>query len=396
MLDDVDGLDELLRRHLSVAGFTSPVVLQTRRRATSVGLSDERAAGLGSRLLGESNRARQASDRVVFLDVETTGLNAGAGTLIFLIGLAYMVDSHVVVEQFFLHEPAAEPFLLRKLSDRLREFEVMVTFNGKSFDLPMVVGRFALHRLAAPLPPMHLDLLHPCRRIWGRRLGQTTLGALEARILGVTRDRDVPGAEVPRRYFEFLRSRDVAPMTAVLLHNQADLLAMIGLAERIEFFLADVRRAEASGSSDLLGLGTLCELRGLIEEAKQCYSTALVGATSMERAEALHRLAALVDQDVDLARVVDLLMAVANYPFERALPASIQLAKIFEHRTREHVRALAYANRALALTDSSSPQRKAGLTSSLGRRIARLERKIDRSTVDQEARLVAGLVTNSV
>jgi hypothetical protein len=89
-------------------------------------------------------------------------------------------------------------------------------------------------------------------------------------------------------------------------------------------------------------------------------------------------------------------MAVANYPFERALPASIQLAKIFEHRTREHVRALAYANRALALTDSSSPQRKAGLTSSLGRRIARLERKIDRSTVDQEARLVAGLVTNSV
>jgi len=252
----------------------------------------------------------------------------------------------------------------------------MITFNGKSFDAPMLVGRYNLHRLVDPLPAGHVDLLHPSRRIWSRRLGRTTLGALEARILGVTRQNDLPGAEIPALYFDYLRGGSPDAMEAVLSHNRDDLVAMIRLTELIGLLLGDPRLAESSNPSDLLGLGTLFESLGQQEGARNCYTAALVEAGAAERAEALFRIATLMDRVVDLERVIDLFVAVANFPYERALTASIELAKIYEHRKRDHQHALTYAERALTLMDRSPTNRKTGLSQSLSRRIARLQRKV--------------------
>lgn len=381
-MDATDNLAERLAGLIASADLISPVVVEYRRAAISLGLTTTGPLTHLLRMLSGRSADRARPDRAVFLDIETTGLNAGAGTLVFLVGLAFVEGTDVVVEQYFLHEPAAEPALLGQLARRLSDFRSMVTFNGKSFDAPLLIGRYDLHRLADPLPGAHVDLLHPSRRIWGRRLGHSTLGALEARILGVTRDRDVPGAEVPRLYFDFIRGGSVAAMASVLSHNRDDLLAMVALAERLDLLLGDPRRAESSGSSDLLGLGMLFESVHQRGEARHCYAAALVGATTAERGEALFRLASLVDKVADLERAIDLFTMVANYSFERAVLASIELAKIYEHRTGDHDQALAYAERALALLATASPKRRAGLSSSLTRRIARLQRKVNARSSD--------------
>jgi hypothetical protein len=314
-----------------------------------------------------------------YLDVESTGLNAGAGTIVFLVGLAQVVDGECIVQQFFLRDPADEPDLLAQIASALRPYSALITFNGKRFDAPLLGGRYTLHRAADPLPAEHLDLLPPSRRIWGRRLGQTSLTALESRILGIVRGPDVPGRDIPRRYFEYVRDGKSEAIIPVLAHNRHDLLAMVLLAGRIAALLAEPGRATGTAPSDLVGLGGLLEASGRADGARQCYQAALAGSSALDRAEALFRLATLTDKSTELERVVELLEVVAGYTVDRAVPASIELAKIFEHRTREPERALTYARRAFRLLRERPAPTTAITLPEVSHRIARLERKVQAS-----------------
>src|SRR5262245_37624557 len=167
--------------------------------------------------------------RIVFFDLETTGLSGGAGTLPFLAGCGWFEGEAFRVRQFFLSSPAGERAMLAALAQIFDEASLLVTYNGRTFDLPLMATRWAFHRTAAPTDALpHFDMLPPARRLWGRRELKgsdietdaaepvsCSLSALERSVLGFHRMGDVPGFEIPARYFHFLRTGDGAVVTGV-------------------------------------------------------------------------------------------------------------------------------------------------------------------------------------
>ena len=170
----------------------------------------------------------------VFLDLETTGLSGGAGTYAFLVGCAcFADDGSFVVRQHLMISPAGEPAMLRAVSAELEAAGALVSFNGKSFDAPMLETRYLFHRLPWPAGGLaHVDALHPSRHFWGDA-GGCSLTVLESQVLGARRTGDVSGMEIPARYFQFLRTGDARPLEAVLEHNRLDLLSLAGLTSRL-------------------------------------------------------------------------------------------------------------------------------------------------------------------
>lgn len=239
-------------------------------------------AGLHPWLARWASRSQEGASarprgRVVYLDTETTGLAGGTGTYAFLVGLGVHDEDGFAVEQLFLPGPEHERAYLAALAERLAEAEAVVSYNGASFDLPLVRTRFAMHGLPDPLTGVrHLDLLPLARRLWRARLPDCTLGTVEREVLGATRStRDVPGAEVPARYLAFLRSRDASPLRGVLEHNQDDIVALAAMRTRIERMLDG--DADAGEPDELHGLGRWLEALGEPDAALARFRAAEVG-----------------------------------------------------------------------------------------------------------------------
>jgi uncharacterized protein YprB with RNaseH-like and TPR domain len=172
-------------------------------------------------------------ERVVLLDVETCGL---AGSALFLIGLLRLVDQRLEVELLLARDYAEEPAVLASLWDRVPADGVVVTFNGKSFDWPMIVDRSRRHLLfrgRRPPAPQHVDLLHAARRRWRSQLPDCKLQTLERHVCGRSRTDDIPGGQIPAVYREFVRTGCQREMDAVLLHNAIDLVTLLDLAMRL-------------------------------------------------------------------------------------------------------------------------------------------------------------------
>src|SRR6266511_2693124 len=167
----------------------------------------------------------------LFFDLETTGLSGGAGTHAFLVGCGWFEEGAFVTRQFLMTRYADERPMLERVAGELTRGGALVSFNGKSFDAPLLETRYLFHRLAWPgNGAAHVDVLHPARRFWGE--GECSLGALERQVLGTRRAGDIPGFEIPARYFQFVRSGDARPLTAVLEHNRLDLLSLAALTSR--------------------------------------------------------------------------------------------------------------------------------------------------------------------
>ena len=329
---------------------------------------------LGIERLGMLLGRDEELGRAVFLDIETTGLTSGAGTLVALVGLAWLDQRQVIVRQYLLHDPAVEPVLLDDVAEHLRAARTLVSFNGKCFDQPLLLGRYLLHRRRDPFPRLHLDLLHPARRIWRRRLRQASLLALEARVLGVVRPLDIPGAEIPARYFDFIRG-DTTAMLPVVEHNRQDLITLVHLAQRVAHLLGHDLPAGIA-PSDLLGLGRLCEAVSQADLARRSYEAALTGASPGDRAEALYQLATLQLRAREYDQAIALLEGVASYTHEVAVAAAIDLAKLYEHQKRDPARALQHAQRARHLVAGRGDAHGPRVATDLTRRIERLSRKV--------------------
>jgi uncharacterized protein YprB with RNaseH-like and TPR domain len=194
-------------------------------------LSPQIAADIG----GEPAIARTDLHHAVFLDTETTGLSGGTGTMAFLVGLGFFEDDAFHLYQAFLRDPGDEPSMIELLGDLFTRFQVMVTFNGRGFDVPILETRFILDRRPFPLANMpHLDLLGPARRLWRLALPSCSLGTLEKAILGVHRDQaDVPSGIIPAIYRDYLQTGDARDIARILYHNKIDVLSMVTLAARI-------------------------------------------------------------------------------------------------------------------------------------------------------------------
>src|SRR5579872_2732883 len=170
----------------------------------------------------------------LFLDTETTGLAGGTGTYAFLVGIAWWDAGGLEVEQFFLREHSEEHSLLVALAERMAERRVLVTFNGKSFDWPLLETRYRMTRtVRPPVPRAHLDFLHPARNLWRRRLGSARLPELERHVLGWNRGADMMSELIPSIYFDFLRGGPPEPLVPIFQHNQMDLRGLAALASRV-------------------------------------------------------------------------------------------------------------------------------------------------------------------
>lgn len=210
----------------------------------------------------------------VFLDTETTGLAGGSGTLAFLIGVGFITADGFVLKQFFVRDHGEEKSALSALESWLDGFEVLVTFNGKTYDIPLLETRYTMNRRRSPFPRFkHVDLLHSSRRLWKLALESCRLQELESRVLGVERHGDVGGQFIPNLYFEYLRSKDARPLLPVLSHNAVDILSLACLTAVVpEAFQAPSERKNAA---EMVGLARWLRNQGRMEEAWELMETAL-------------------------------------------------------------------------------------------------------------------------
>src|SRR6202167_4292361 len=295
----------------------------------------------------------------LFLDTETTGLSGGTGTYAFLIGLAWWDSGGLQVEQFFMRDFHEEHSILHELAARLSERPVLVTFNGKSFDWPLLENRFTMTRaIATPRLAAHLDLLHPARALWKPRLGSVRLVELERHVLdasklGWHREEDVLSALIPQHYFDYLRGGPAAPVAGVVRHNQMDLRGLAAIMGRIDALLAASSRADQDVDSlDLFGLSRFLQKRGDSDRAHAACSQALdLGLPSEYRPQARRELAFLAKRRGDHAAAALLWHEVAAETIGDALDAihaCEQLALYYERRMKDFTRAMEFARLALA------------------------------------------------
>jgi uncharacterized protein YprB with RNaseH-like and TPR domain len=284
----------------------------------------------------------------LFLDTETTGLCGGTGTYPFLVGIAWWEGAELKIEQLFMREYSEERSLLSALAERLEERPVLVTFNGKSFDWPLLETRFRMTRsISTPVLRAHLDFLHPARNLWRLKLGSVKLSLLERHVLDWDRGDDLISDQIPRLYLDFVRSGHAEPLVPVFLHNQMDLRGLAGLANRILSILGDEKSTVEDGL-ELYGLSRICERRGQAERARRTYEQSIGSVLPMETDRAARAaLARLAKRDGDLERACELWQGMLGNSRE-GYEAYEQLAIYYEHDAGDTKQALTTTREALA------------------------------------------------
>ena len=286
--------------------------------------------------------------RWAFLDTETTGLAGGTGTCAFLVGVGAIEDDGFRVRLFFMRDYDEEPAMLRALAKRLGNYDVLISYNGKSFDVPLLETRYRLKRQRNPLDGMgHVDLLHAARRVWRERMPNCRLGTLESEILGVERQGDVPGSLIPQRYFDFLRSGRGTPLKPVFHHNVLDIVSLACLGSVLMPVYAAPEKAPLRHGEDLLGIARWLARLGDSERALHLYRRAIhAGLPASQLFPSLWEAARLERRTGNAAAQVRLLRDLSRVANKYRAAAFEELAKHYEHRERDFGRALEMTRRA--------------------------------------------------
>jgi uncharacterized protein YprB with RNaseH-like and TPR domain len=321
-----------------------------------------------------------------FLDTETSGLAGGTGTYAFLVGAARFVESgEFVLRQFFMRDPAEEGALLDALGRFLAPAQVLVTYNGKAFDAPLLNTRYLMHHMPNPMQGYaHLDLLQLARRLWRDRLESRTLKYIEENVLEAPRTRDeVPGYEIPYLYFEYLRTGDARPLKGVFYHNAMDVVTLAALLSHTTGLLADPFQEGIEHGLDVVAMAKLYEHLGEWDTAARLYERGL--EMNLEEAhfwEALRRLSVLQKRRGDFGQAVLLWERAAG---EGHVYAHVELAKYYEHRSHDVKRALEWTKRATSeLKKAEMPVYvRRHWAAELRRRRDRLEKKEKRARIRQ-------------
>ena len=319
---------------------------------------------------------------LLFFDTETTGLAGGTGTYVFLTGLGLFDGDTFVVRQLFMPDLESERALLHVLNSPLGQAAALVSFNGKSFDWPLLEARFTLSRMRpAPGPASrHLDLMHAARRVWKDHLPACTLGDLERNILHLQRHGDVPGWLIPSLYFEYLRTGQIQALLPVFEHNRLDVLSLLGLAGHLGALLYAPDAATLAGA-ECYGLGRFYEDLGRPTDSLKAYARALtyrldpaLRAVVVQRMTTLYRR---LGQTHEALRIWEELVAGETtliFPY-------VELAKHYEHRLKDYIAAATLVRRALDICANpwhllaAPPHTRADLD----KRLTRLEAKAARA-----------------
>jgi tetratricopeptide (TPR) repeat protein len=287
-----------------------------------------------------------------------------------------------------MREYSEERSLLYALAERFRERCVLVTFNGKSFDWPLLETRYRMSRkIPPPTPRAHLDFLHPARNLWRLRLGSVRLSELERHVLGWDRGVDLLSDLIPRIYLDFVRGGSPEPLIPVFHHNQMDLRGLAALSRRILSLLSD---AETHGQDglELFGVSRICERRGENARARKLYEKSIASVLPAETDRAARRsLAWLAKREGDFAVACELWKAALGNS-RQGYEAYEQLAIYYEHQARDPEQARQVVRQALDelrranQTGDIAPGVYREIKARFEHRVARLERKSRRPLLD--------------
>lgn len=360
------------------------------RQAVPAGAAGDRSGALadwfGARLSVEAGGAAVVVDRVVrlppetsarlhgvepatYFDTETTGLSTGAGTVIFLAGVGWLDGGMLRVSQYLLPDYPHEPAMLRQVASQIAGRPRVVTYNGRGFDMPLLVTRLTVNGLfpqLAALPSTHDDLLPPARRLWRRPLGGARLADIERGVLGVRRSSDCPSSEVPMRYFGYLRGQSPDVLAEVLDHNLQDIVSLALLeGEMLRLCHGGWREATVI---DRRGMALELIRAGLLDEALELADASAGLVDDPAEATALRRLAArmrLAAGDVDGAE--EIWRAGTRRASIDAAVSWIEIARIRERQRGDLPGALAAVTAASRILDLAFALGRGGAIADLAR-----------------------------
>lgn len=322
----------------------------------------------------------------VLFDTETTGLGTGTGTVPFLVGVGSWEGQELVTRQLLLPEQSDEAGYLDALESLIPPDAVLVSYNGRTFDWPLLVTRYRLHGRKPPTFGDHLDLLPLARSLWKHRLPDARLASVESGICGVRRDHDLAGALVPGRYLDYLRHGRGTLLRDVLEHNLQDVVSMAMVLRVLSLDLAPVAQGSAPRAAvhpgDLGGLGRAYARKKRHEEALTCFDAAMerllepwetqaYESIAMDRARTLTRMGLRAEAE-------GAWHAIALEGGHQAAWAWLHVAKHREHDGRDFAAALQATDRARTLAERSRlfGRRDRHVERDLTRRVARLRRRL--------------------
>ncbi|HOZ45317.1 MAG TPA: ribonuclease H-like domain-containing protein [Candidatus Hydrogenedentes bacterium] len=325
----------------------------------------------------------------VFIDTETTGLAGGSGTVPFLVGVGLFQEDLFRLEQCFMRDYDDEEPMLRYLDALFARVKTVVTYNGKSFDIPLLRTRFITHRLPFRLDAaLHFDLVHTARRFWKRRLDDCSLGNVERSVLGLTRYGDVPSSEIPQIWFDYLHSRDATPLRGVFYHHKMDILSLVALTGLVSQSLDRPPGEAFDHAEDRLSLVRLYfrqkRYADVIAHGERFLESASDDVLCVECLEMLgwahKRLGHWIEMEDTLRRLLE------GDPAH--LDARRELAKLYEHRKRDLVgaervcrEAVEYLETRAALGRGAEPA--AWIVDGFRYRLDRIHRKLDKARAHQ-------------
>lgn len=317
----------------------------------------------------------------LFLDTETTGLSSGSGTFAFMVGAGRFHEDHFWQRQFFMRDPIEEPAMLAALERFAAPADALVTFNGKSFDIPLLTTRFLTNAAPSPFSDMaHLDLLHMARRLWREVLVSRALGNLEEAMLGVRRtSEDIPGWLIPEMYTDYLRTGDARPLKGVFYHNALDIRSMVTLLGLIAAKLERPYDKHAP-HGEMFAIARLFADLGFPDEAIELYSRLLDLSPETEiKSRLTQNLAWLHRQRENFDAALPLWEGAAE---EGEVYAHVEIAKYYEHQAGDFRAAIRYSKKAMKLVKSRRASRFERLhwQPQLEHRLARLEDRKKKQT----------------
>lgn len=328
---------------------------------------------------GPENGDQLRLDETIFLDTETTGLAGGTGTYAFLVGLGYFTANAFVVKQILMRDYNEELALLHLVEKELRQKKTIVSFNGRVFDVPLLQTRFALARLgfSGATGMAHFDLLPISRRLWRQKLESCSLNSLEENILCLERSGDIPGYEIPQRYFDFLHTGQGWLLADIVEHNFLDIVSMAALLYSIETILQTepgrcscpyeaeaLARLAADGGDLPLALRYLEKAAELARD-DELYLRIIRQIAFLLKRLGEHRRAAVLWQEI-------LSLAASD------LASAEELAKFYEHRAKDLYAARQVTRRALALAWAE----RSPLVGAFEHRLQRIENKLRRQAAE--------------
>jgi len=300
-----------------------------------------------------------------FLDTETTGLSGGTGTCAFLVGVGRITPEGFRVRQFFMRDYGEEASSLDALTRHLEPFRVLITYNGRTFDQPLLETRYRMNRARPPFSRFedHVDLLYGARKLWKLRFESCRLVDLENSILGVERHGDAPGALIPYLYFEYLRTQEIRRLVPVFHHNATDILTLACLTAIVPVAFNDPANAPLRHGAELAALGRWLREAGELEQAATLFRRAIdANKDAGLRDDLLFRtlwdLAVLERkrEQTEAALGIWTDLAGSKNPFQ--VKAHEELAKHYEHEVKDYARALELTRAALEIEDSDEVRKR--------------------------------------